>query len=44
MTTTIPMFNLEAAKTASTPAWSYGAGRTAALANDGSILAERRMR
>jgi hypothetical protein len=38
------MTSLEAAKPAVTPAWSNGAGRNAALANDGSTLAVRCMR
>jgi hypothetical protein len=35
---------LEAAKPAAMPAWSIGAGRNVALANDGSTLAVRCMR
>ena len=44
MTNALQVKRLKAAKPAMTPAWSNGAGGTAALANDGSTLAERRMR
>jgi hypothetical protein len=44
MTNAYQVNKFKAAKPAMTPAWSNGAGRIAALANDGSTLAERRMR
>jgi hypothetical protein len=44
MTNAYQVNRLKAAKPAMMPAWSNGAGRVAALANDGSTLAERRMR
>jgi hypothetical protein len=44
MTNAYQVNRLKAAMPAVTPAWSNEAGRTAALANDGSTLAERRMR
>jgi hypothetical protein len=44
MTNAYQVNRLKAAKPAMMPAWSNGAGRIAALANDGSSLAERRMR
>ena len=44
MTNAFQVNRLKAAKPAMMPAWSNGAGRTAARANDGSSLAERRMR
>ena len=44
MTNAFQVDRLKAAKPAMMPAWSIRAGRVAALANDGSTLAERRMR
>ena len=44
MTNAYQVNRLKAAKPAMMPAWSNGAGRIVALANDGSTLAERRMR
>lgn len=44
MTNAYQVNRLEAAKHATMPAWSNEAGCTAARANDGSTLAERRMR
>ena len=44
MTNALQVNKLKAAKPATMPAWSNGAGRIAAQANDGSTLAERRMR
>lgn len=44
MTNALQVNRLKAAKPATMPAWSNGAGRIAAPVNDGSALAERRMR
>jgi len=44
MTNAFQVNRLKAAKPATMPAWSNGAGRIAASANDGSTLAVRRMR
>ena len=44
MTNAFQVNRLKAAKPATMPAWSNGAGRIAAPANDGSTLAVRRMR
>ena len=44
MTNASQVKRLKAAKPAMTLAWSNGAGGITALANDGSTLAERRMR
>jgi hypothetical protein len=44
MTNAYQVNRLKAAKPAMMSAWSIEAGRTAARANDGSTLAERRMR
>jgi hypothetical protein len=44
MTNALQVNRLKAAKPATMPAWSNGAGRIAAPANDGSTLAVRRMR
>jgi hypothetical protein len=44
MTNALQVKRLKAAKAAMMPAWSDGAGRSAALAIYGSTLAERRMR
>jgi hypothetical protein len=44
MTNAFNMTRLEAATPAAMPAWSNGAGRIVAPANDGSILATRCMR
>jgi hypothetical protein len=44
MTNAFQVNRLKAAKPAMMPAWSNGAGRIMAPANDGSTLAVRRMR